>query len=341
MMAGARPGRGREARAADEHRDPREPGPQPEPGAAEASGHRAGSSRTAAPASAGRPTGCPRSRPRCAAFVLALLIGAVLIAFSSQAVLETLPYFFSYPWDFFSRAADRGRQVLLGAARRGSVGSEPAIGTTAGALGAADLRRTRRDARVPGRPVQHRCAGPAHPRCGCGARIRRLHLGPAAGHSPAGRPGRPASLGGALWGGIAGVLKARTGAHEVITTIMLNYLAAATADLLPRQGRIPAARAATTPISRRSTDSAHASRADRRLPARRARRVPAAVAWSGGCSNRSTLGFEMRAVGANPDASRTAGMSVPDGLHDGDGHRRWPRPASPATMQACSGTTTR
>ena len=32
-------------------------------------------------------------------------------------------------------------------------------------------------------------------------------------------------LGGALWGGLAGWLKARTGAHEVITTIMLNYIA--------------------------------------------------------------------------------------------------------------------
>ncbi len=32
-------------------------------------------------------------------------------------------------------------------------------------------------------------------------------------------------LGGALWGGIAGFLKARTGAHEVIVTIMLNYVA--------------------------------------------------------------------------------------------------------------------
>src|SRR5690606_32987081 len=31
-------------------------------------------------------------------------------------------------------------------------------------------------------------------------------------------------IGGAVWGGIAGVLKARTGAHEVIVTIMLNYV---------------------------------------------------------------------------------------------------------------------
>ena len=32
-------------------------------------------------------------------------------------------------------------------------------------------------------------------------------------------------VGGAIWGGIAGWLKARTGAHEVISTIMLNYIA--------------------------------------------------------------------------------------------------------------------
>ena len=32
-------------------------------------------------------------------------------------------------------------------------------------------------------------------------------------------------IGGAIWGGIAGWLKARTGAHEVISTIMLNYIA--------------------------------------------------------------------------------------------------------------------
>src|SRR5438552_18260825 len=33
------------------------------------------------------------------------------------------------------------------------------------------------------------------------------------------------ALGGALWGGIVGVLKATTGAHEVVTTIMLNFIA--------------------------------------------------------------------------------------------------------------------
>ncbi|HSP52878.1 MAG TPA: ABC transporter permease, partial [Cryobacterium sp.] len=43
-------------------------------------------------------------------------------------------------------------------------------------------------------------------------------------------------LGGALWGGIVGLLKARTGAHEVITTIMLNYVAFYLVSYLLREG---------------------------------------------------------------------------------------------------------
>ena len=79
-------------------------------------------------------------------------------------------------------------------------------------------------------------------------------------------------LGGALWGGIAGVLKARTGAHEVITTIMLNYLAAALLiyclgkDAFQRPGSDntqspPVADSATFP-----TDRQPAPRRDRRVP---------------------------------------------------------------------------
>ena len=49
-----------------------------------------------------------------------------------------------------------------------------------------------------------------------------------------------------MWGGIAGVLKARTGAHEVITTIMLNYIAYRLLDYALPLGRVPAGRAATT-----------------------------------------------------------------------------------------------
>ena len=55
-------------------------------------------------------------------------------------------------------------------------------------------------------------------------------------------------VGGAVWGGLVGVLKARTGAHEVIVTIMFNYIALyflrylLDTDLFQRPG-------ANTPIS--------------------------------------------------------------------------------------------
>ena len=49
-----------------------------------------------------------------------------------------------------------------------------------------------------------------------------------------------AALGGALWAGIAGVLKARTGAHEVIVTIMLNNIAIYLVAYLLSHRRVPA-----------------------------------------------------------------------------------------------------
>jgi simple sugar transport system permease protein len=118
-------------------------------------------------------------------------------------------------------------------------------------------------------------------------------------------------LGGALWGGLAGFLKARTGAHEVITTIMLNYIAFnLLAFLLGLRGfqRPPYGQA----ISNVVDDSAklppllgsglrvHAGLFVALLAA-------LGVWW---LLSRSTLGFQLRAVGANQFAARTAGMSV-------------------------------
>jgi general nucleoside transport system permease protein len=117
--------------------------------------------------------------------------------------------------------------------------------------------------------------------------------------------------GGAAWGGIAGVLKARTGAHEVITTIMLNYISygllnyALRSDAFQPEGRDDL-------ISKAVAESA-------RLPeitvgevtvhAGLILAVVAAVAvWL--LLERSTVGFRMQSVGANPFAARYAGMSV-------------------------------
>ena len=121
-------------------------------------------------------------------------------------------------------------------------------------------------------------------------------------------------IGGALWGFIPGFLKAKTGAHEVIVTIMLNYIAYRLVDyalkttLFQREGR-------NDPISKNIEDSAQ---------------LPKLLAWVDPAMKvhlglfialgaaffvwwllfRTNTGFEFRAVGANPSAARYAGMSV-------------------------------
>ncbi|MEV2236990.1 ABC transporter permease [Micromonospora sp. NPDC049891] len=119
------------------------------------------------------------------------------------------------------------------------------------------------------------------------------------------------ALGGAIWGFIPGILKARTGAHEVINTIMLNYIAVYFLTWLIVQNGVQDPNR-TDAISRPVEASAQLPRLfgdGLRAHAGIILAVLAtwAVAW---LLNRSTLGFELRAVGANPDAARTAGMSV-------------------------------
>ena len=118
-------------------------------------------------------------------------------------------------------------------------------------------------------------------------------------------------LGGAVWGGIAGWLKAKTGAHEVISTIMLNYIGLYLLYyLLGEQGF--QAKAKTQQISRPIDSNA-------RLPYLFGSKLQVtaglliALAAAAGCwwlLTRSTLGFRLRAVGANQFAARTAGMNV-------------------------------
>ncbi|WP_125610678.1 ABC transporter permease [Specibacter cremeus] len=121
------------------------------------------------------------------------------------------------------------------------------------------------------------------------------------------------ALGGALWGGIAGVLKAKTGAHEVIVTIMLNYIAAALVlYLLKNQLKDPNS---TNPVSPKMPDNALYPLLlgpNFRLHAGFILAI-AAVLAVGWLLNRSTLGFEYRAIGTNPLAARTAGMIVSRG----------------------------
>jgi simple sugar transport system permease protein len=118
-------------------------------------------------------------------------------------------------------------------------------------------------------------------------------------------------IGGALWGGIAGWLKARTGAHEVISTIMLNYIAFnLLAYLLGVKGfqAPPYGQAISSQVGPNAR-LPHLLGSGLRLHFGFLLAIAAAAgaAW---LLERSTVGFQLRAVGANQFAARTAGMAV-------------------------------
>jgi len=124
-----------------------------------------------------------------------------------------------------------------------------------------------------------------------------------------------AGLAGAAFAGIAGILKATVGAHEVITTIMLNFVALyAGLYLFGQGGPLQNKLQEFSPTSNEVVESA-------RLPILWGDpflqglhvglflSLAALVAfWV--IINRTTLGYEVRAVGFNPQAARYGGISV-------------------------------
>ncbi len=123
-----------------------------------------------------------------------------------------------------------------------------------------------------------------------------------------------AFVGGAVLGWVVGLLKARTGAHEVIVTIMLNYIMAYLLAYLLGKPKLLGKPGSNGQLISPTIDSnAH-------LPLLFGThlRINAGFLLALACAvgvwwllSRSTLGFEFRTVGANPNAARSAGMSVP------------------------------
>ena len=117
---------------------------------------------------------------------------------------------------------------------------------------------------------------------------------------------------GAAWASIAGWLRAATGAHEVIITIMLNLIAMRLLDYLLRNPPIQKEGRAD-PISKNVLSSAELPRLlDWFDPLMRVHAgiflVILAVIFIWWLLFRSTIGFEFRAAGLNPEAARYAGM---------------------------------
>jgi len=128
-------------------------------------------------------------------------------------------------------------------------------------------------------------------------------------------------VGGAIYAAIPGFLRAKTGAHEVITTIMLNFVALRlvdyllTVDYFQKEGR-------NDPVSKSVLESATYPKlltaeglpfglGDPRHRVHLGIVVALLAAWLvWWLLYRSTIGFEFRAVGANPDGAKYAGMNV-------------------------------
>ncbi|MEO7720475.1 MAG: ABC transporter permease [Pseudolysinimonas sp.] len=119
-------------------------------------------------------------------------------------------------------------------------------------------------------------------------------------------------LAGGFWAAIVGVLKARTGAHEVIVTIMLNYVAFYLISFLLRTPGALQAPGSTNPKSAPMLPTAIFPKllGDSYNLNFGFILVIAATVVVWYLINKSSLGFKFRAVGLNPHASRVAGIGV-------------------------------
>ena len=119
-------------------------------------------------------------------------------------------------------------------------------------------------------------------------------------------------IAGALWAGIAGLLKARTGAHEVIVTIMLNYIAFYLISWMLRTPGLLQAPGSSNPKTPAMKDTAVFP--DLLGPSYNLHfgfiLVIGATVLVWWILSRSSLGFQFRAVGENPNAARVAGIKV-------------------------------
>ena len=253
------------------------------------------------------------------AIFLALVVGGILIAFTNEDVIEASGYFFSRPTDTIAAAWNavyNGYEALF----RG------AIFNARGADFAAQIR-----------PLTN-TLGFAAPLIAAGLgvalafRVGLFNIG-ARGQMLIGVAVAglltfqldlpfwlhiPVTLiagiaGGALWGAIAGLLKAKTGAHEVILTIMLNYVAY---YLLLWMIRTPGL------LQKPGTNQAlgYATPESAQFPSLLGPQFPLldlgfviviiATLFVWWLIERSSLGMRMRAVGENPHAARAAGISV-------------------------------
>ena len=250
--------------------------------------------------------------------LMALVVGGILIALTDPRVQEASGYFFSRPADTFGAIWDAVAGAYT-ALFNGSIYNlrRPAFDTGIRALLETLTQATPLIAAGLGVAVGFR-AGLFN----IGGRGQMLMAAAAAGwvafalDMPFGIHLVVALLAGiaagAVWAGIAGFLKAKTGANEVITTIMLNYVAFYFLYWMlstPGWLQAPGSNNPKTPGMKETAI----------LPKLFGERytlhlgfllVIVATIFVWWLLNRSSLGFKFRAVGLNPSAARVAGINV-------------------------------
>ncbi len=252
------------------------------------------------------------------AVVLALLVGTILIAFTDKDVQAASGYFLARPGDLFGaiwEAASGAYSALFQGAiynfrRPGfAEGIKPLTETLTFAtplivagLGSALAFRVGLF-NIGGRGQMLVAAGAAGYVAFAIPMPFPLHLIAAV---------VAGTVAGAIWGGIAGLLKARTGAHEVIVTIMLNYVGYYLISYLLRtQGALqaPGSNNPKSPAMLQTAVFPELFGPQYNLHAGFILAVVATVlVWY--LIDRSSLGFQFRAVGENPHAARVAGINV-------------------------------
>jgi ABC-type uncharacterized transport system permease subunit len=118
-------------------------------------------------------------------------------------------------------------------------------------------------------------------------------------------------IAGAIWGAIPGYLKAKTGAHEVINTIMMNYIALNITSFLlngPMKDPSPSNVIARTPLIAKSAQIMPIFEQYRFHWGFILALVIAYGVWW--LLWKTKLGFEIRTTGLNPDAAKYAGIDV-------------------------------
>jgi general nucleoside transport system permease protein len=242
------------------------------------------------------------------AFLSAMVIGGIIIAFSEESVREALQYFTARPGDTFTAAWESIRDAYV-ALLQGSLGGRGQISETL--VSATPLILTGLAVAVPLRAGLFNIG--AEGQLIAGGLVAGL-LGftvtglPLVLHLPLAIAG--GIVAGGIYGWIPGILKARTRAHEVISTIMLNNIGRLVSAYLVSTAlfRRPDR---TDPISKTVEGSAQFPRFVEGLRVNSSLILALVIAvvifW---LVERSTRGFELNAVGLNPNAATTAGMSV-------------------------------